>query len=112
MAVPPAALTEFAGAEKVWKVVNGVAQEQIVETARREPSAVEIIGGLKAGDVILYDGGEGKVARIQPTTKNLVAKPVVFVGQGNTTSQAGERVPSPIVPPREAEVAPIGAAAE
>ncbi len=45
VAIPPGAIIEFAGAEKVWKIVDGVAQEQLVETARRGDNAVEISGG-------------------------------------------------------------------
>jgi RND family efflux transporter MFP subunit len=80
VAIPPGAIIEFAGAEKVWKIVDGVAQEQLVETARRGDSAVEISGGLSPGDVILYDAAQGKIARIEPTSTSVVAKPVVFVG--------------------------------
>lgn len=110
MAVPPEALTEFAGAEKVWKVVNGVAQEQIVETARREKLAVEIVDGLKAGDVILRSGAEGKVARIQATASALVARPVVFVGTTAALSPAGERETPPIAT-TPVDIVPLGGAA-
>jgi RND family efflux transporter MFP subunit len=64
LVVPASAVTEFAGAEKVWKVVDGVAKEQIVETARRTEEFIEISGGLAIGDVILADGAAGKVARV------------------------------------------------
>lgn len=64
--VPASAVIEFAGAEKVWKVVAGTAQEQVVQTARRGPSGIEITKGLAAGDVILKNGGAGKTAKIEP----------------------------------------------
>jgi RND family efflux transporter MFP subunit len=64
--VPPDALSEFAGAEKVWKVVEGVAQEQLVTTGRRSAAGIEITSGLSEGDVILSDARQGRIARVQP----------------------------------------------
>jgi RND family efflux transporter MFP subunit len=66
LAVPRSAIVEFAGVERVWKVVDGVAQEQAVKTARREDGRIEIAEGLATGDLILVDGGQGQVARIEP----------------------------------------------
>jgi RND family efflux transporter MFP subunit len=65
--IPPSAVTEFAGTEKVWKVVEGVAREQIVQTAHRGEKEIEIIRGLAAGDQILLDATQGQIARIDPT---------------------------------------------
>ena len=61
-----------------WKVVDGVAQEQIVETSRRGEEAVEIASGLALGDVILLRAAEGKVARIERANATSVAKPVAL----------------------------------
>lgn len=66
LVIPPSALVEFAGAEKVWKVVDGMVHEQVVETARRSERGVEVTSGLSAGDVILPDASQGRVARIAP----------------------------------------------
>lgn len=104
MAIPPAAIIEFAGAEKVWKVVDGVAQEQLVETARRGETAVEIVSGLSAGDVILHNAAEGKVAKIEPITGTSVARPVSLV------EDAAESPPETEEP--QTEEATSGAAAE
>jgi RND family efflux transporter MFP subunit len=62
--VPPGAIMEFAGAEKVWKLNNGVAKETVVRTARHGDRGVEIVSGLAAGDFILANATEGRVARI------------------------------------------------
>jgi RND family efflux transporter MFP subunit len=64
--VPNAAILEFAGAEKVWKLVDGMAKEQIVQTGRHTDDVVEILGGLKPGDVILADALQGRMARVEP----------------------------------------------
>jgi len=55
---------EFAGAEKVWKLVNGIAKETVVRTARHGDRGVEIVSGLVPGDFILANATEGRVARI------------------------------------------------
>lgn len=64
--VPRSAVVEFAGAEKVWKVVDGQAREQEVRTGQRRPEGIEIIDGLETGDQILRDATQGRVARIEP----------------------------------------------
>lgn len=84
IAVPPSAIIEFAGAEKVWKVVDGMAQEQIVQTARRGETAVEIVEGLAAGDVILTTATAGRIARVEPVMANLSGEPVVLAPETPT----------------------------
>jgi hypothetical protein len=68
LAIPAGAVLEFAGVEKVWKVVDGVATEHVVRTARRDAEAIEIVDGLATGDAILRDAAQGKVARVEATT--------------------------------------------
>ena len=69
IAVPASAIIEFAGAEKVWKVVDGQASEQIVITGKRRSDVIEIITGIDAGDVILWHADEGRIARIDPVSR-------------------------------------------
>lgn len=64
--IPPSSLVEFAGAEKVWKVIDGQATEQVVQTARRSKTAVQIVRGLEEGDVILLDALVGRSAPVTP----------------------------------------------
>ena len=46
LAVPAGAVREFAGVEKVWRVREGRAVEQPVQTGRRNAEWVEILGGV------------------------------------------------------------------
>lgn len=63
--IPHSALIEFAGAEKVWKIVDGESQEQEVLTGERRFEGIEILQGLKAGDQILAKAALGRPARIE-----------------------------------------------
>jgi RND family efflux transporter MFP subunit len=64
--VPKTAITEFAGAEKVLKFIDGTAKEHIVRTARHGERGVEVIFGLAAGDEILVNAALGPLARVEP----------------------------------------------
>ena len=64
LVVPLSTVVEFAGAEKVWKVVDGESREQQVLAGERRDSRVQILQGLSVGDVILLDGDVGKPARV------------------------------------------------
>ncbi len=66
IAIAAGSLIEFAGAQKVWKVVDGTAKEQPVRPGRRTKDVVEIVDGLKPGDEILVDGSIGRVAKVIP----------------------------------------------
>jgi RND family efflux transporter MFP subunit len=69
LVVPSSAVTEFAGVEKVWKVVEGMSREQPVRTGQRRADQVEIVSGLTEGDVILRHAEPGRVARISPIVR-------------------------------------------
>ena len=68
LAIPDSAAIEFAGSEKVWKIVDGVAAEQAVLTGARRDQQREIIEGLVVGDTILRDASKGRIARIKPVS--------------------------------------------
>jgi RND family efflux transporter MFP subunit len=80
--IPRSAISEFAGAEKVWKITDGVAREQVVQTAHRGGDEIEIVRGLAEGDQILRDARQGRVARIEPTTVQVAAKKPEAVEEG------------------------------
>ena len=67
LVIPESALTEFAGVEKVWKVVDGVAAEQEVLAGPHRDQGREILQGLSVGDRILVRADKGRVARIGET---------------------------------------------
>jgi RND family efflux transporter MFP subunit len=65
LAVPAAALSEFAGVEKVWVVEGGKAAQRVVQTGRRTEAWIEILKGLEAGEVAVRDA---RTARPGPVT--------------------------------------------
>jgi hypothetical protein len=92
--VPAESVVEFAGVEKVWKVVNGKSQEQVVQTGQRRQNSVQILEGLAAGDSILRHGRHGRAARVL-ATKTL---PIAEIYSANLET-AGE--------PQETESTPV-----
>jgi hypothetical protein len=61
---------EFAGAEKVWKVVDGESREQQVLAGERRQDQVQILQGLREGDFILREGMSGMSARVIPVNRS------------------------------------------
>lgn len=59
LAVPAAAVSRFAGVQKVWLVADGKARQQTVRTGREADGKLEILDGLAAGDVIVSDATTG-----------------------------------------------------
>ncbi len=62
--LPESAIVEFAGNQKVWKVVDGITSEQSVATSDRRNGFREVVEGLTIGDRILVDGERGLVAKL------------------------------------------------
>ncbi len=62
--IPATAVSQFAGAEKVWKVVDGLSRQHEIITGTERDGWVPVIDGLVAGDVLLADGEKGRVAKI------------------------------------------------
>jgi RND family efflux transporter MFP subunit len=56
--VPDDAIVTFAGVQKVLLVKEGRAREQRVRTGRRAGGRVEIVEGVKAGDVVIVNPGD------------------------------------------------------
>ncbi len=69
--IPNSAIAEFAGTEKVWKVVDSVAAEQEILTAARRGGDREVVQGLSIGDMIIRDATKGRIAKINvPPTEH------------------------------------------
>jgi RND family efflux transporter MFP subunit len=96
LVVPRTAVAEFAGAEKVWKIVDGTAREVEVRTGLHRAEEVEIVGGLVSGDRILRNARLGRVARIEPVVPE-------FTSQRSAPSQTANAagLPDPVNDPTE-----------
>jgi hypothetical protein len=69
--VPASAVSRFAGVQKVWVAVDGVARQQTVRTGREDGTRIEILEGLVAGAVVVRDasdGHDGPIVAIQQTS--------------------------------------------
>jgi RND family efflux transporter MFP subunit len=56
--VPDDAVVSFAGVQRVLVVQDGKAKEQRIRTGRRERDQVEIVEGLRSGDVVIRTPGD------------------------------------------------------
>jgi RND family efflux transporter MFP subunit len=86
LAVPAGAVTRFAGVQKVWLVAQGAARQQTVRAGREADGRIEILDGLKAGDIVVSNAKEGHdgpvIAVEKPTSETLQVK------TGETQDQA------------------------
>jgi multidrug efflux pump subunit AcrA (membrane-fusion protein) len=55
--VPANAITTFAGVEKVLLVQDGKVSEKTISTGRRTAEWVEVMSGVKVGDVVVLEPG-------------------------------------------------------
>jgi RND family efflux transporter MFP subunit len=56
--VPEDAIVSFAGVQRVLVVQQGKAKEQRIRTGRREGENIEIVEGLRAGEVVIRSPGD------------------------------------------------------
>jgi len=66
LVIPESAVMAFAGSEKVWKLVDGIAQQVEISSGVRRAGLIEVVEGLALGDEILMDASIGRVARVTP----------------------------------------------
>ncbi len=59
LAIPNAAVNQFAGVYKSWVVADGKCEQRTVRIGRREAERVEILDGLTAGMVVVCPAVEG-----------------------------------------------------
>lgn len=60
LALPSAAVTRFAGVEKVWLVADGKAAQQSIRTGREEQGRIEIVDGLAEGNQVIANADDGR----------------------------------------------------
>jgi len=63
--VPETAVTQFAGVEKVWRVINGEAKEVAVRTGGRRDGQVVLLSGVEAGESVITDGSLGRPGKVR-----------------------------------------------
>jgi RND family efflux transporter MFP subunit len=60
LVVPATAVSQFAGVQKVWVVSQGEAKQQTVRAGRRDEHRVELVAGIRDGDLIVTNATEGR----------------------------------------------------
>jgi membrane fusion protein, multidrug efflux system len=63
--IPESAVVEFAGIEKVWRIVDGEAQETVVQTGPRRNDHVVVLSGVNAGDAVITDGTQARTGKVK-----------------------------------------------
>jgi RND family efflux transporter MFP subunit len=58
LVVPSDTIVTFAGVQKVLTVRDGRAREQRIRTGRRDGALIEVLEGLRAGDVVIREPGD------------------------------------------------------
>jgi membrane fusion protein (multidrug efflux system) len=66
LAVPAAAVSEFAGVQKVWLVREGQAVEQPIRVGRRDLARVEVLSGISPGDLVVGNSHDGIPGAVVP----------------------------------------------
>ena len=66
LAVPLKSVVRFAGVDKVFKVVDGMVKDQIVQLGRQIGDKVEILKGLVEGETILQDAAKARAGKFDP----------------------------------------------
>ena len=65
VAIPASAVGEFAGANRVWVVTDGIAAQQQVKIGRRSDEQFEILTGLRTNQWIVSDFNKGLAGRVE-----------------------------------------------
>ena len=93
LALPSAAVTRFAGVEKVWLVADGNATQQSIRTGREEEGRVEILDGVAEGSQVVANADAGRSGPV-----NVVEKAV-----RDQLSAVSEKSEEPQAPPKPDE---------
>jgi RND family efflux transporter MFP subunit len=63
LVLPQKAVFEFAGVERVWKIVEGQLVEHRIRVGESRGEWVEVLEGLEEGDRVLADAAQGRARR-------------------------------------------------
>ncbi|MEQ2009882.1 MAG: efflux RND transporter periplasmic adaptor subunit [Limisphaerales bacterium] len=83
------ALITFAGMEKIFLVKDGKAMEKNVAVGRRAGDFIEVLGGVKAGDVVVL--GPGSLQNGQPVTVEPAGQPPAKKAPAPAEPKAGKK---------------------
>lgn len=83
------ALVTFAGMEKIFLVKDGKAVEKNVAVGRRAGDFIEVLGGLKPGDVVVLN--PGSLQNGQPVTVDASGQPPAKKGPAPVAPKAGKK---------------------
>ncbi len=89
IAVPREALLTFAGMEKIFLVKDGKAVEKNVAVGRRAGEFIEVMSGVKAGDVVVL--GPGSLQNGQPVTVEAAGQPPAKKAPASAEPKAGKK---------------------
>jgi RND family efflux transporter MFP subunit len=79
--VPTSAVIDFAGNEKVWRVVDGMLTEQEVWTSNERDGLREVVNGLAVGDRILVKASQGRTAKLALLNESEATEPLASEGK-------------------------------
>jgi membrane fusion protein (multidrug efflux system) len=100
IALPAAAVTRFAGVEKVWLVADGKAAQQSIRTGREEQGRVEIVDGLAEGSQVIANADDGRsgpvtVVREVVSVEGAGSDQLSAVGQENDVAKPSPKPNEP-----------------
>lgn len=88
LAVPKSSITEFAGVERLWKLVDGEATEVPVRTGQVQGNLVEILDGISAGDDIVVQARTARAGRVEIVKRVTLDPPEKLQAAQNDVNQA------------------------
>jgi RND family efflux transporter MFP subunit len=97
LALPAAAVTRFAGVEKVWLVADGKAAQQSIRTGREEGGRVEILDGIAEGSQVIANADDGRNGPVTVVGR-AASDQLSAVNQKNEESKPSPKPNEPIVP--------------
>jgi RND family efflux transporter MFP subunit len=102
LALPAAAVTRFAGVEKVWLVADGKASQQSIRTGRQERGLIEILDGLPEGTQVIADADAGRNGPVTVVGGKAVSDQLSAVSQKTEDAKSPPKNnDAPVAPPKD-----------